>query len=187
MDAGTVRALSPPRPPTIWRPAAPQNFGSRGGLPVDMLVLHTTESTAKSALNWFADSDAHASAHFLVGQDGTIWHCVDLDRAAWHAGNGGVNRRSIGIECEGESRRAEMWSPALVASLCALVRWLVIERSIPADRSHLIGHDEVPDPRTPGRFGGLNHHTDPGIHCPWAAIMAAALSAATGRPPEVLV
>lgn len=159
------------------RPAAPTNYGARGGQPIDLIVLHTTQGTLGSALAWFADPTAHASAHFVIGQDGSVCQCVPLDRAAWHSGNGNVNRRSVGIECEGDCHRPDTWTAEMQDALCHLVAWLVAEHGIPADRSHIIGHDEVPDPKHPGQFGGLNHHTDPGPFAPWARIIAAALSA----------
>ncbi len=36
------------------------------------------------------------SVHFLIDNDGTIFQTVDLQHAAWHAGN--VNRKSVGVE-----------------------------------------------------------------------------------------
>lgn len=164
-------------PELTQRPASPANYGSRGGQPVDLLVIHTTQGTAASALWWFADAAASSSAHFVVGKDGCVWQCVPLDRAAWHAGNGNVNRRSIGIECEGDCWAPDMWTEPLLRSLCDLVAWLVAERGIPPDRNHIIGHSEVPDPKRPGLFGGVNHHEDPGPFIPWARIVAAALAA----------
>ena len=36
------------------------------------------------------------SVHFLIDNDGTIYQTLDLQHAAWHAGN--VNRKSVGVE-----------------------------------------------------------------------------------------
>lgn len=174
-----------PVPTFIPEPAAPSNFGSRGGQPVDMIVIHTTQDDRRtrdgkpSAIPWFQDKDSQASAHFVIAQDGTVYQCVPLSSAAFHAGNGFFNRRSIGIECEGLCERPETWTVALVASLTALVRYLTTSFQVPADRQHIIGHDEVPDPKHPGLFGGLHHHTDPGRYCPWAVILQAAQGAAS--------
>ena len=41
---------------------------------------------------------------------------------------------------------------------------------VPMDRTHVIGHSEVPDPNNPGLYGGSDHHTDPGPN--WDAMGA---------------
>lgn len=38
------------------------------------------------------------SSHFVIDNDGTIYQMVDTVHEAWHAGNGRVNRASIGID-----------------------------------------------------------------------------------------
>ena len=38
------------------------------------------------------------SSHFVIDNDGTIYQMVDTANEAWHAGNGKVNRASIGID-----------------------------------------------------------------------------------------
>jgi len=38
------------------------------------------------------------SVHFLIDNDGTIYQTMDMQHAAWHAGNTGVNRSSVGVE-----------------------------------------------------------------------------------------
>ena len=38
------------------------------------------------------------SSHFVIDNDGTIYQMVDTSNETWHAGNGKVNRASIGID-----------------------------------------------------------------------------------------
>jgi hypothetical protein len=38
------------------------------------------------------------SSHFVIDNDGTIYQMVDTANEAWHAGNGRVNRASIGVD-----------------------------------------------------------------------------------------
>jgi peptidoglycan hydrolase-like protein with peptidoglycan-binding domain len=38
------------------------------------------------------------SVHFLIDNDGTIYQTMDMQHAAWHAGNTNVNRSSVGVE-----------------------------------------------------------------------------------------
>lgn len=161
----------------IRSPADARNYGSRRGAQIDTIVIHTTQGSWEGAVAWFKDFDAQASAHFVISHDGLIVQCVDEDFAAWHAGNGAVNRRSIGIECEGDCDRAETWTPALVAALCELGRDLVKRFGIRPDRDHVYGHEDVPDPRDPSKKGGAHHHRDPGRYMPWATFMAALVGA----------
>ena len=42
---------------------------------------------------------------------------------------------------------------------------------IPIDRTHIIGHSQVPDPAPPGRVRREDHHTDPGPHWKWGYYM----------------
>src|SRR5260370_35291984 len=55
-------------------------------------------------------------------------------------------------------------SAHLAASICS--RW-----GVPMDRTHVIGHSEVPDPNNPGLYGGTDHHTDPGPYWDWTNYM----------------
>ena len=86
------------------------------GLDPRLLILHYTAGlTAQSAINWFSNRDASASAHFVIARNGAITQMVGLDRRAWHAGESrwgnrvGTNRWSIGIELvnAGKLRRTE--------------------------------------------------------------------------------
>jgi N-acetyl-anhydromuramyl-L-alanine amidase AmpD len=144
------------------------NHGDRRGAIVECVVLHTTEGTAPSALDWFARLESKASAHFVIGHDGQIYRCVSEDLAAWHAGNPAVNRASIGIELEGRCADPGNFTAPMMDSLGALCRYLVERYRLPVDRQHLFGHCDVPDPDHPGEYGGHSHHHDPGPLFNWA-------------------
>ncbi len=77
----------------------------------EYLVMHFTAGRhAASAVDWFLDPAAQASAHLVIGRDGDVTQLVRFDRIAWHAGvsrwNGrqGLNRWSIGIELDNPGR-----------------------------------------------------------------------------------
>lgn len=81
------------------------NFDSRDGQSVDMLVLHYTGmKSADEALERMCDAEAKVSAHYMVDEGGTIFHLIDENNRAWHAGvsfwrvDSNINQRSIGIE-----------------------------------------------------------------------------------------
>lgn len=160
------------RPFARFIEADPHNYGSRKGAPVEFLVLHTAEDTVDGSLegtaSWFRDPDAQSSAHYGVATNGDLYQFVDESYAAWHAGNGHYNRRSIGIELEGRaSGLGDTLSNAQYATLLALCRHLANQYRIPVDQTHILGHCHVPHPTLPGVFGGISRHTDPGPHFPW--------------------
>lgn len=75
-----------------------------GGLVPRWLVMHYTADGGGTAVDWFTNSDARASAHLVISRDGGITQMVPFDRVAWHAGKSewrgvsGLNSHSIGIE-----------------------------------------------------------------------------------------
>ncbi|MCX5497423.1 N-acetylmuramoyl-L-alanine amidase [Kaistia dalseonensis] len=72
--------------------------------PVYLIIHYTAGATADGAINWFANPEAKASAHLVVGRDGETTQMVPFNRIAWHAGKStwqgidGLNAFSIGIE-----------------------------------------------------------------------------------------
>lgn len=82
-----------------------------GTLDPQYLIIHfTAGSSAEASINWLINSDARASAHLVIGRDGSITQLVAFNRAAWHAGASqweglrGLNQHSIGIELENAGR-----------------------------------------------------------------------------------
>lgn len=50
------------------------------------------------------------SVHFCIDNDGTIYQLVDMNNAAWHAGNRAINHNSIGVEIsDGYNLRWQSW------------------------------------------------------------------------------
>lgn len=145
----------------------PSNFGGSRGK-VDTVVVHTSEGSAPSALSWFAmdhkpSGQGPTSAHYLIGKDGTLYSLVPESKIAYHAGNWDVNVKSIGIELEGKSADAGMFTTPMLSTLVILVRQLSRKYGFPMDRKHIIGHNEVPKAT----------HTDPGKFFPWDKFMTA--------------
>ena len=162
------------------RPASLGNFRTGRTHQIDMLVIHVMEGFYGPTAAWFADSEAHDSAHFGIGVDGSIARYVRESDTAWHAGNRDINARSIGIELEGHSADVDAFTVKMMSALVELSRMLCLEFGIPLDRQHLIGHNEVPDPRCPGQFGGAGHHSDPGPYFDWSRFMSALQSPSIG-------
>ncbi|MFQ5622470.1 MAG: N-acetylmuramoyl-L-alanine amidase [Paracoccaceae bacterium] len=150
------------------------NFGPRRGVAApDMVVLHCTAMPdVDAALARLSDPVSEVSAHYLIGEDGTVWRLVEEEHRAWHAGLsawGGVrdvNSHSIGIELANAASLAanppfpEPQMGALEALLADIVqRW----RIAPA---RVLAHSDV----APGR------KADPGPKFDWRRLALQGLS-----------
>lgn len=152
--------------------AAPDTYRARKkGVALDRIVIHTMQGSFSGCARWFAtpnrrDKNGNSiptSAHYLVSVKGEVQQMVDDENAAYHAGSKiepNWNDRSIGIEHEGWVEDPAKWyTDAMLVSSAKLVKQLCIKHSIPIDRTHIIGHAEVPQ--------GKGGHTDPGSGWPW--------------------
>ena len=96
-----AEAAPPPYyPPVDWIPAAAGNFSvGRGGAQITTIVIHETDGSYSSAINWFRRPGSNASAHYLVrAWDGEITQLVAESDTAYHARD--ANPWTIGIEHE---------------------------------------------------------------------------------------
>ena len=145
-----------------WTPAHSSNQSSRSAS-IQRVVLHTTEGSYGSAINWFRNSVSNVSSHYVLRRsDGHVTQMVRDNRKSWHACNN--NNDTIGIEHEGQSFNASQWTPQLLESSAQLTAWLVQEYAIPVDRDHIVGHGEIQPSSCAGR-------SDPGPYFPWDAYM----------------
>lgn len=84
-----------------------------------LIVIHYTAGPSLvQAVDWLSNPQSKASAHVVIGRDGTIAQIVPFNRIAWHAGvsewNGmrNLNQYAIGIELENAGRltqHGERW------------------------------------------------------------------------------
>ncbi|WP_175411487.1 N-acetylmuramoyl-L-alanine amidase [Streptomyces sp. TRM64462] len=135
-----------------WRRAdRPDDFG------IDRIVIHVVQGSYATALRVFKNPGHGAAAHYVVGKDGRIAQMIRELDVAFHAGNRGMNERSIGIEHEGFVDRPQDFTAAMYESSARLAADICARYGIPVDREHLIGHVEVEG----------TDHTDPGPHWDW--------------------
>jgi len=91
-----------------------------GELAPRFLVIHyTAGASLDSSVRWMQQRQAQASAHLVIGRDGTVVQMVPFNRIAWHAGRSswggldGLNRHSLGIELDNwghlTRRGADRW------------------------------------------------------------------------------
>jgi N-acetylmuramoyl-L-alanine amidase len=78
------------------------------------LVFHFTAGrSARESIDWLCSPKAKASAHLVVGREGSISQLVPFNMKAWHAGVShwdgitGLNSCSVGIEMDNAGRLAK--------------------------------------------------------------------------------
>jgi len=90
---------------------SPNTSGSFAEDLPDTIVIHyTAGSSADSSVETLINPEVKASAHMVIGREGSVTQLVPFDTIAWHAGESawgdrrGLNRYSIGIELDNAGR-----------------------------------------------------------------------------------
>ncbi|GAA2631268.1 peptidoglycan recognition family protein [Streptomyces axinellae] len=139
-----------------WRRAnRPADYG------IDRVVVHVVQGSAAIAVKVFRDPAHRAAAHYIVSRNGQLTQMIRELDIGYHAGNRQYNERSVGIEHEGWIHRPQDFTDAMYRASARLTAGICHRYGIPADRAHIIGHDEVP---------GADHK-DPGPHWDWNTYM----------------
>lgn len=149
------------KPPVVWYPADWSNYTAayREAWQINRIVLHVTQGSYPSAVDWFQTPGSGVSAHYVIrSMDGQIAQCVDDTNIAWHAGSWPANRRSIGIEHEGYFDDPIWFTPEMYDASARLVAYLCWWYGIPVDRRHVVGHYEVSYTECPGPWWWWDHY-----------------------------
>ena len=150
--------------------------------PVSMIVLHYTGmQTEAEAIARLCDPAAEVSAHYLIGEDGTVHSLVEEERRAWHAGRAhwrgmtDINSASIGIELvnPGHEFGYRAFPDAQIEALLLLVADIKERHGI--TRGNVVGHSDIAPTRK----------RDPGELFPWARLARVRL--ALPRPTRNLL
>lgn len=155
----------------IWVPAHANNYTS--GRPysqssglcsgIKYFVIHDTEGSYSSAINWFQNPNSGVSAHYVIrSSDGQMTQMVRNADTGHHAGSWKYNICSIGIEHEGYMNQNGWYTEAMYQSSARLVATLADRYSMRKDRTRIIAHSEVP---------GATHQ-DPGPKWNWDYYMS---------------
>jgi N-acetyl-anhydromuramyl-L-alanine amidase AmpD len=161
--SSTAAFASPPPyyPEVEWVPAAANNYDVGRSAPISTIVIHETDGSWTSTINWFRNPRARVSSHYLVrAWGGGILQFVAEADTAFHARN--ANPWTIGIEHEFYPRQGIWHTDAQYRSSAALVCAVARRYGIPIDRQHIVGHNELPDAT----------HGDPGSTWNWSYYMS---------------
>lgn len=95
---------------THFRESPNQGGTFEAGHPDTIVIHYTAGGSVESAVRALSDPTRKASAHVVVGRDGSLTQLVPFQRIAWHAGRSsyqgrsGLNRYAIGIEIDNAGR-----------------------------------------------------------------------------------
>ncbi len=152
-------------PNAVWYPASSNNYSGANrpySNPINKIIIHVTQGSWSATVNWFENPNAQVSAHYVVrSSDGQVAQSVSEQNIAWHADNWTYNQISVGIEHEGYIDDSSWFTDAMYQSSARVSAYLCDKYSIPADRNHIIGHNEVPG----------SDHQDPGPYWDWNLYM----------------
>ncbi|MFI1168457.1 N-acetylmuramoyl-L-alanine amidase [Streptomyces sp. NPDC020801] len=152
-------------------PASPANgqVSNRpaNGIRIDSIVIHDVEGSYDGAIAAFQQAGAAAAHYVMRSSDGAVTQMVPTKDLAFHSGNYPTNMHSVGIEHEGYAAHGATWyTEAQYQATAEMVKYLAARFDIPLDRQHILGHDDVPGPKSsfvaemhwdPGPFWDWNH------------------------------
>ncbi|WP_412069177.1 N-acetylmuramoyl-L-alanine amidase [Rubrivirga sp. IMCC43871] len=183
-----ARTMSADYGPAIFRSSP--NYNSRpSGYTPGMVIIHSCEGNYAGCWGWLTNSQAGASAHYVVNETGSeISQLVLESKRAWHIGasyncslNGNTdcslngvssNHFTIGIEHAGYASQSS-WNTGLLQTSAELSCDISDDWSIPRDINHFVGH---------GQLQPYNR-TDPGANWPWTDYLNRISSACGSAPP----
>jgi N-acetyl-anhydromuramyl-L-alanine amidase AmpD len=140
--------------PAEWVPADPSNFEAASRTTFKNVVIHITDgrANAKPVAQMWQEAHHGTSAHFVIGQDGTVIQSVRIKDIAWHAH--AANSTSVGIEhcarSPGEFSDDDPGMPPTEAQYVAsakLVAFLCKLANLSPNGETIQGHAEI-DPET---------------------------------------
>ncbi len=133
------------------------NFNLRK--PEYVVIHHTAQDSLSETLRTFTLTRTEVSAHYVIDDNGKIYHMLNDYYRAWHGGvgqwgnNTDLNSSSIGIELDNNGY--EVFSEAQIKSLLALLKDLKSKYKIPT--MNFIGHSDIAPSRK----------VDPNANFPW--------------------
>jgi len=155
-----------------WIPSP--NFDERpNGSRIEFLIIHYTACDFDLSLKILTDgnSENRVSSHYLIDESGEVYHLVDEEKRAWHAGVSawkkyqGINAFSLGIELvnPGHGPHCKAYSLPQMNSLIELSKDLIQRYKI--RKEFILGHADIAPYRKidPGSFFDWKMMSDAGV------------------------
>ncbi|MDQ3021617.1 MAG: N-acetylmuramoyl-L-alanine amidase [Bacteroidota bacterium] len=108
------KLVADPNDPSVSYDNSPNQSGVLN--PQYLIIHYTAGRSLNSSRDWFKNPAAKASAHLIIGIDGSIIQMVPFNKIAWHAGISswkglnGMNKHSIGIELDNPGKLKKVGS-----------------------------------------------------------------------------
>lgn len=156
----------------VWVEACCYTVSNReASYDINRVVVHKTQgATAAGAASWFANCASQGSAHFSFDKaNGYCYQSVHEHDVAWATGYSSTNYNSVSIEHSGWVANNDT-STACYNESAVETKSCVTYYGVPANRTYIIGHNQVPGCGTPGG-GGTGCHTDPAGYWNWGYYM----------------
>ena len=112
--------------------ASPNHYTGWNGHTISAIAIHTVEGSYTSCVNYFQNTSANASTHYVVASNssygGQITQMVDETNAAWHVTT--ENYYAIGYEHEGFVDDASWYTTTMYQTSAALTRDICNDHNI---------------------------------------------------------
>ena len=142
------------------------NYNSRKNSKIKLIIIHYTAlKNTQDAIYYLCKKERKVSSHYLISQNGEVYHLVEDKFRAWHAGEGfwqditDINSVSIGIELDysphGNNNR---FSFKMISSLKNLLN--VLQKKYKISKKNILAHSDIAPFRK----------KDPGKNFPWKSL-----------------
>ena len=131
---------------------------------LNQIVIHDMDGYYDGSITLVKDPTYLAWNYSIRSADGHIAQHLETKDIGWHAGNWYINGHALGIEHEGFAADGSWYTEVMYRNSAKLVKYLARKYDIPLDRSHILGHDQVPATTAAGI---PSMHWDPGPFWDW--------------------
>ncbi len=142
------------------------NYNSRKNSKISLIIIHYTAlQKIEDAINYLCKKEKKVSSHYLISQNGSVYHLVDNKFRAWHAGEGfwqentDINSVSIGIELDySPNGKNNHFSLKMINSLKKLL--IKLKKKYKISKKNILAHSDIAPFRK----------KDPGKNFPWKSL-----------------
>ena len=142
------------------------NYNSRKNSKISLIIIHYTAlKKIEDAIYYLCKKEKKVSSHYLISQNGSVYHLVEDKFRAWHAGEGfwqentDINSVSIGIELDySPNGNNNHFSLKMINSLKKLL--IKLKKKYKISKKNILAHSDIAPFRK----------KDPGKNFPWKSL-----------------
>lgn len=122
-------------PDPIWKLAAPGNYGKGRTAQISQVTFHHVVGDAPAAIARFQTPGEEVSSTYVIGSNGLLYQCVDVNDTPYTDSNFASNSRSITIEHAGGIPSVP-YTDAMYKTSTSLVAYLIEKYGIQSFKRH---------------------------------------------------